>query len=66
MLHLTFCSDIVGTKGNDVVVAVLVAVDDSIKTEFKGYAAFTESVAVQTFTETVSLAAEAAAWLWVS
>ena len=57
LLHLKFSSDIVGTKGNDIVVAVLVAVDDSIKTEFKGHAAVTESVAVQTSTETVSLAA---------
>ena len=54
-LHLTNFSDINGTKGNHVAVAVLVAVDDSTKAEFEGNA-----------TETGSFIAVAAAWLWVS
>ena len=45
---------------------MLVDVDDSTKAEFEGHAAVTESVAVQTATETGSLVAEAAACLWVS
>ena len=57
------CTDKVGTKGNAVAVAGLVAVDDSTKAEFKGHAAVTESVALQTATETGLLVAEAAAWL---
>ena len=40
---------------------MLVADDDSIKTELKGHASVTESVAVQISPEIVSLAAEAAA-----
>ena len=64
--HFTICSDIVGTKDNNVAVAVLVAVDDSTKAEFEGHAAVTESVAVQTATETGSLVAGSAAWLWFS
>ena len=65
-LQLQFCSDIVGTKGNFLAVAVLVDIDDSTKAKIKGHAAVTESVAVQTATETGSLVAEASAWLWVS
>ena len=45
---------------------MLVAVDDSTKAELKWKAADTDSVALQTVTETGSLVAEAAAWLWVS
>ena len=45
-------SDIVCIKGNNVVVAVLVAVDGSTQEEFKGHAAVTDSVVVQTATET--------------
>ena len=63
--HLKFCSDKVGTKGNNVAVSVLVAVDDSTKAECQGYAAVTESVVVKAATETGSLVAEAAAWLYV-
>ena len=65
-LHFRFSSDIVGTKGDIVAVAVLVDVDDSTKAEFDGHAAVTESVAVQTATETKSLLAEFMTWLWVS
>ena len=36
------------------------------KAEFKGHAAVTDSVVVQTATETGSMVVEAAAWLWVS
>ena len=49
-LHLKICSDIVGTKGNNVAVPVLAAVDDSTKAEFEGHAAVTKTVAVQTAT----------------
>ena len=40
----------VGIKGNNVAVAVLVAVDDSTQAEFKGHADVTDSVVVQTTT----------------
>ena len=45
-------SNIVCIKGKNVVVAVLVAVDGSTQAEFKGHAAVTDSVVVQTATET--------------
>ena len=51
-MYLQFGSDIVGTKGNNDAVAVLVDIDDSSKTEFEEHPAVTESVAVQTATET--------------
>ena len=60
---LKFCSDLVGTKGNSVAVAVLVDVGNSTKAEFEGHAAVTEWVAVQTVTETGSLDDKATAWL---
>ena len=63
LLHLKFCSDKLGTKGNTVAVAVLVAVDDSTKAEFEEHAAVTESVVVQTNIENGSLIAEAPALL---
>ena len=52
LLYIQFGSDIVGTKGNNGAVAVLVDVDDSTKAEFEEHPAVTESVAVQTATET--------------
>ena len=61
MLDIKFSSDIVGIKGNTVGVAVLVAVDDSTKAEFKGHAAVTDSVVVHTATETGSMVVEAPA-----
>ena len=45
---------------------MLVAVDDSTKSELKGHAAVTESVALQTTTDTGPMVAEVGAWLWVS
>ena len=42
-------------KGNNVALAVLVAVDDSTYADFKGHAAVTDSVVVQTATETGSM-----------
>ena len=60
-MYLQFCSDIVGTKGNNGAVAVLVDVDDSTQAEFEEHAAINESVSVQT-----DFFAEVAAWLLVS
>ena len=53
-MHFEISFYIVGTKGNNVAVDVLVAVDDSIKAEFEGHAAVAELVEVQTVTETGS------------
>ena len=56
-MHLKVCSYIVGTRGNNGAVVVLVDGDYSSKEEFDEHAAVTESVAVQTATETESLLA---------
>ena len=64
--HLALCSDLVGIKVTNVAIDVLVAVDDSTKSELKGHSAVTESIALQTTTETGTMVAEAGAWLWVS
>ena len=64
-MHLKFSSYIVGTKGNNSAVAVLVDVIYSYKAEFEEHAAATESVAMQTAIETGSLIDEVLAWLWV-
>ena len=53
-------------NANNVDFAVLFDVDFSIMGEFEGQAAFTESWAIWTATETYLLVAVAAAWLWVS
>ena len=45
-MHLQFCSDVFGTKSNNVIVAVLVYVAYSTKADFEGHATVTESVAV--------------------
>ena len=52
MVTLKICYDIVGTKGNNVAAAVLFDVHYSTKAEVEGHAAFNETVAVQTATET--------------
>ena len=53
--HSSLCSDIVGTKGNNGAVAVLVDFDDSTNSDLKEHAAVNESMAVRTATETGSL-----------
>ena len=47
-LHLKFSFHIVGTKGNNGAVTVIVDIDDSTKAEFEEQAAINESVSVQT------------------
>ena len=51
-LHLKVCSYIVGTRGNNGAVVVLVDGDYSSKEEFDEHAAVIESVTVQTVIET--------------
>ena len=55
-----FCSDIVGTKGNNDAAAVLVDVDDSTEAKLEEHIALTESVEVQIATQTGPLVAETA------
>ena len=51
-MHLKVCSYIVGTRGNNGAVVVLVDGDYSSKEEFDEHADVTESVTVQTVIET--------------
>ena len=51
-MHFKVCSYIVGTRGNNGAVVVLVDGDYSSKEEFDEHAAVIESVTVQTVTET--------------